>query len=526
MHWYLLPFILLLFGNARGQQTATPDQLYGKLFEDVQISSVFPDSKIFVDCVPKKDPHSILKAYRASKISAKDTAALRQFVEANFYIPAQIKSSFTTSDTSLRAHINTLWRVLTREKDVLIKGSSLLPLPFAYVVPGGRFREIYYWDSYFTMLGLKESGQTDLIEKMVNNFAFLIDQHGHIPNGNRTYYLSRSQPPFFSLMVSLLAGIKGEKVYNTYSNALEKELLYWKGNNNSNTTTVTLNPSGIQLYRYWDALSIPRQESYLEDVQTVTEAARSFFVNHSFASRDSFMQRTYKHLRAAAASGWDFSSRWFSSGGNLSSIKTLDIIPVDLNALLYHLESSVDALAKKEVRENIDPHYEKAGKIKQLKRIFFNDSLGWYCDYDLNKNKTTDVPTLAGMYPLFFQIADPAEVPRIVEFLKTNFLKEGGVVTSMNVTGEQWDAPNGWAPLQWITIVALENYGYHDLAKTIAERWFKLNKKVFLQTGKLMEKYNVMETDLEAGGGEYPSQDGFGWTNGVLLTLMNKYGWN
>jgi alpha,alpha-trehalase len=110
-----------------------------------------------------------------------------------------------------------------------------------------------------------------------------------------------------------------------------------------------------------------------------------------------------------------------------------------------------------------------------------------------------------------------------VDFLKKNFLKDGGVVTSLNNTGQQWDAPNGWAPLQWITIIGLENYGYHDLAKEIATRWVNLNKKVFKETGRLMEKYDVVDINKPAGGGEYPSQDGFGWTNGVLLALMNKY---
>jgi alpha,alpha-trehalase len=108
--------------------------------------------------------------------------------------------------------------------------------------------------------------------------------------------------------------------------------------------------------------------------------------------------------------------------------------------------------------------------------------------------------------------------------VKEKFLKAGGLTSTLESTGQQWDAPNGWAPLQWMAIMGLENYGYHSLAAEIAKRWIKLNTDVFKRTGKLMEKYNVVDTHLEAGGGEYAGQDGFGWTNGVLLALIKKYG--
>ena len=127
--------------------------------------------------------------------------------------------------------------------------------------------------------------------------------------------------------------------------------------------------------------------------------------------------------------------------------------------------------------------------------------------------------TLAGVFPLFFKIATNDQAEKVARAIKDNFLMPGGVVTTLETTGQQWDAPNGWAPLQWITIIGLKNYEHHDLAADIANRWVKLNSDVFKRTGKLMEKYNVVDTQLEAGGGEYPGQDGFGWTNGVLLAL-------
>jgi alpha,alpha-trehalase len=210
----------------------------------------------------------------------------------------------------------------------------------------------------------------------------------------------------------------------------------------------------------------------------------------------------------------------------LFTTSTGEIIPVDLNCLVAHLQTSVVGAQMLNKLGFVDSNSINDFKLlmKQAYRdIFFNEELGWYCDYDTVTKRTMNNPTLAGMFPLFFKLADEKDVPRIVDFLKKNFLKPGGVVTSLNTTGQQWDAPNGWAPLQWITIIGLDNYGYHHLAKDIAKRWVSLNKKVFRSTGKLMEKYDVINLKKPAGGGEYPSQDGFGWTNGVLLALINKY---
>jgi alpha,alpha-trehalase len=504
----LIIIFYILHLPAFGQKA--PDQEFGKLFTDVQLSRIFPDSKTFVDAIPKRSSQAILQDYYNSGNNINDTVALRNFVVKNFKLPEQSLIDFKSSSNNLIEHLQQLWIALKREKDSLVEGSSLLPLPHPYIVPGGRFREIYYWDSYFTMLGLKESGETEMISNMIKNFSYLVKQYGLIPNGNRTYYLTRSQPPFFSSMVDLLAGISTEEIYKEYSGALASELQYWNQNN-------SIHKKGRMIYQYRDAVSIPRQESYAEDVETAEKAWTIAHALNPFLDQDSFKTRSYQHLRAGAASGWDFSTRWFEDGANISTIRTGDIIPVDLNCLLWNLERTVK-----------DPNKTGAGKkqTRHFKKLFFNKKLGWYCDQDMLTGKVMDNPTLAGMYPLFYKLADQKEVPRIVEYLEKNFLKNGGVVTSLENSGEQWDAPNGWAPLQWITIIGLENYGYHDLAKEIAFRWYTLNKDVFARTGKMMEKYNVVDTSLEAGGGEYPSQDGFGWTNGVLLALIKKYNFN
>jgi len=193
------------------------------LFEDVQMSRIFEDGKTFVDCTPRTSMSFILQQYEAQK----NTPAfdLKNFVLSCFDLPQAFGGYHTEENKKVAEHIHHLWPVLTRQPDE--KKGSLIPLPHPYIVPGGRFGEVYYWDSYFTMLGLKESGLHETMEDMVKNFSHLINTVGYIPNGNRTYYLGRSQPPFYSLMVQLLAQIKGNAILPGYLQPLEKEYRFW-----------------------------------------------------------------------------------------------------------------------------------------------------------------------------------------------------------------------------------------------------------------------------------------------------------
>ena len=512
-HLPIALLFLVVCVHTWGQTIAPPDKIYEELFTDVQLSRIFPDGKTFVDCVPRRDPAEILKDYRAVKNNPAVRFSLQLFVEANFIIPQPPLSDYESKGKDVVSHINTLWTVLKRKSDSAVKGSSLLPLPHPYIVPGGRFREIYYWDSYFTMLGLKESGEVETIEQMVQNFAYLINQYGHIPNGNRTYYLSRSQPPYFSLMLELLASIKGPQVYALYQPALQKEYDYWMDRTAPTKHVVKL-PDGSVLDRYYDQDNQPRQESYYED-HTVSK-------NLPTGQR----QALNRHLRSGAESGWDFSSRWFRDGHSLSTIQTTNYLPVDLNTLLHHLEHTL-AKAYNETGDKLKATFYNQLADKRRKAIHkycWSAAKGWYTDYNfVTKQQSTEL-TLAGMHPFFLNIGTAAQMQKASPLLRKLFLKPGGVVTTTRNTGQQWDAPNGWAPLQWATIIGLENYGQAALAKDIAARWVELNKKVYAATGKLMEKYDVVDLSKQAGGGEYPSQDGFGWTNGVLLALIKKYG--
>jgi len=238
-----------------------------------------------------------------------------------------------------------------------------------------------------------------------------------------------------------------------------------------------------------------------------------------------FKKNKYRDLRSCAESGWDFSSRWFADGKTLATIQLIKYIPVDLNCLLYHLEKTL-AKANKESGELVKAKYYDdiaERRKKAINKYCWSATDKWYVDYNIDLKKQSPELTLAGMSPFFLNVADAKKMSLIKPVLEKKFLKAGGLTATLKNTGEQWDAPNGWAPLMWIAIDGLENYKESALAKEISKRWVDLNIKVFKKTGKLMEKYNVADTHLEAGGGEYDSQDGFGWTNGVLITLIKKY---
>jgi alpha,alpha-trehalase len=517
----------------------TPDKIYGQLFLDIQNGNVFPDSKTFVDCTPKRKPTDIMYDYGLAKGSSLD---LKKFVADNFNMPIGPPAyDNITQEKDVVKHIKSLWGILKRDADKSSEGSSLLGLPNAYIVPGGRFREIYYWDSYFTMQGLKVSGEEKMIESMIDNFAYLINTYGHVPNGNRSYYISRSQPPFFCMMVELLASIKGDATYKKYLPAMQKEYDYWMEGaatlkNSSSFKRVTKLKDGTILNRYWDDLDIPRQEGFVEDTKTADTASTEKMMTMRFGSNEAMVafktesdKKIFKNLRAGACSGWDFSSRWFVDPSKISTIQVLDIAPVDLNSLMYKMETILSKSYQLSKQKDLQIKFSglASKRIQSIEKYFYSKSINFYSDYNFVENNTTDIPTAAALYPLNFITKNQKSFTTIGAtakiFVEKYLLKDGGIVSTPNNTGQQWDAPNGWAPQQWMVIEGLERCNQKALAKDIAMRWIKLNNDVYLRTNKLMEKYNVVDLKLEAGGGEYPSQDGFGWTNGVLLALINKY---
>jgi len=481
----------------------------GALYEAVQTRGIFTDSKYFVDCVPKYPAETIVAAYEKEKDNP--SFDLPGFVKANFELPAEIISTYTSAQKSIDKHLQDLWEELKRTPGQ--SGGTLIPLPYEYIVPGGRFREIYYWDSYFTMLGLQVSKRIDLIEHMVDNFTYLINEVGFIPNGNRTYYLGRSQPPFFALMIQLLAEEKGPAVFTKYQPALEKEYQFWmNGGNELDENQLSCNHvvwvTGKILNRYWDSKETPRPEAYQEDL-------------HIAAAAITTEKETCRNIRAAAASGWDFSSRWFKDNLEMASIQTTQLIPIDLNCLLLYMEQTLLHMyqLQQDDKKIISFNKKISNRIAALQELCWNEHRGCYFDFNFVDNKQEEHFNLATVFPLFFNMATTVQATRIAALLKDKFLHDGGLVTTLYKTGQQWDAPNGWAPLQWMAYKGLLNYGFKELAAVIKQHWTSNCEKVFKATGKMMEKYNVTDTTITAGGGEYPNQDGFGWTNGVYLKM-------
>jgi alpha,alpha-trehalase len=487
------------------QQVATPADLYGELFAQVQLRRLFPDGKTFVDATPKRPVAEIMAAYRAGDF--RDDAALRAFVTANFDVPdAPSVAANDTARPPLAEHIRKLWPQLTRPPVKPRPGSSALAMPRPFVVPGGRFREIYYWDSYFTMLGLKADGRGDLVEAMIDDFVSLVERHGHVPNGARTYYLSRSQPPFLFLMMAL-SDVRTPAVKARRLAALRREHAYWTGPDRA-----VIVAKGTPLQHWWDARTTPRDESYREDVDTAKASGRP-------------AATVYRHLRAGAESGWDYSSRWLADGRTLATIDTTSIVPVDLNSLLWGMERAIAAGCREAGDTPCAAEFEHKAQQRRaaIERWLWSEAEGRYGDWDTRTRRLRPGVTAATAYPLFVGLAPPERAARVAETIARDLLAPNGLRTTLVETGQQWDKPNGWAPLQWIAADGLRRYGRDDLARQVASRFVATAEREYRASGRLLEKYDVEESRA-GGGGEYPTQDGFGWTNGVIRAFQERYG--
>ena len=498
-----------------GLATDPPQVLFQDLFAAVQTAALYSDGKAFPDAVPGAPPAQILNQYHAEKPDSPD--ALRHFVESHFTLPSQVAAAPSPlGRVSIAEHIDGLWNQLTRTSTTVPRYSSLLALPQPYVVPGGRFREVYYWDSYFTMLGLAESGRRDLVDSMVRDFAYMIDTFGHVPNGARTYYLSRSQPPFFYAMVGLLESKDPAAAFANYLPQLRREYSFWMQGGRglrpgaSNRRVVAM-PDGSVLNRFWDDRDTPRDESYREDAELAHGSGRA-------------AASLFRDIRAAAESGWDFSSRWFADGRTRASMDTTEIVPVDLNSLLFGLENAIRAGCERAGDKPCALEFERraAARRRSMDRYLWDASEGAYLDYRWTMQVRMPRVSAATLYPLYVSLASKSQAAAVANTTARELLKAGGIVITTVNTGQQWDSPNGWAPLQWIAVSGLRDYGQAPLAQTVACRWMANVNDVYLRSGKLVEKYDVVSIG-GGGGGEYPLQDGFGWTNGVMRKLMALY---
>jgi alpha,alpha-trehalase len=303
-----------------------------------------------------------------------------------------------------------------------------------------------------------------------------------------------------------------------YLDALEAEHAFWMEGaadlapGEAHRRVVRLR-DGALLNRYWDDRPEPRPESYREDYSLAQRIPAGL--------RDAL----YRNIRAAAESGWDFSSRWMRDPKDLLTLETVELVPVDLNSLLYHQERTIAALRRFRGRPSdslVAARFDQAAEDRRraLLAAAYDPASGYFYDVRWRSGeRVTDRPTLAAAAPLYFGLATADQGRAVAARLERDFLKPGGFATTQVTSGQQWDSPNGWPPLQWLAIQGARRYGRADLADDARTRWLALNRRTYRVTGKMTEKYDVSDLSKRAGGGEYPTQDGFGWSNGVALSL-------
>ncbi|XP_058179607.1 probable trehalase [Rhododendron vialii] len=434
--------------------------------------------------------------------------------------------------------VHKLWKNLSRRVDAGVfehpELHTLLPLSKSVVVPGSRFREVYYWDSYWVIRGLLVSKMYHTAKGIVSNLISLRDEFGFVLNGARKYYTNRSQPPLLSAMVYEIYSRTGDMDFARKSlPALLKEHHFW----NSGFHSVTiLDAEGCNrtLSRYFAMWNKPRPESSTIDMGTASKLSNA-----------SEKQHLYRELASGAETGWDFSSRWMRNASDLTTLATTSIIPVDLNAFILQMELNIAFLAKVTGDRITAARFLEAAEARKLamNSVFWNEEMGQWLDYWISdKTKCKDDYTwvasnqnrnifASNFIPLSVELfnSDLKLVKKVRQSLqRSGLIRAVGIATSLTNSGQQWDFPNGWAPIQHLIVEGLVRSGSKEaksMAKDIAARWIRTNYVFYKKTNTMSEKYDVEKCGEYGGGGEYVPQTGFGWSNGVVLAFLEEFGW-
>nr|ABY86218.1 trehalase-1 [Spodoptera exigua] len=551
MRGYLivLAAAVALAGAADMRPTCSkPVYCNSKLLHKVQMARLYSDSKTFVDLQMNYDQNTTLNAFDTllnDTDQEPSVEQLREFVEKHFSNNSELMpwrppdfntdpySLNTIQDDDLREfarNITNIWPLLARKvKDEVIQNPdrySLIPITNGFIIPGGRFTEIYYWDTYWIIGGLLISGMQEIAKGIIGNLIELLNMLGHIPNGSRWYYQERSLPPMLTAMVAIYYQYTNDTEFLRNNIAyLEKGMDFWF---DERSVTVEKEGSNHTLLRYFAISSGPRPESYYEDYENAAEFSEQ-------ARTDFFID-----IKSAAESGWDFSTRWFvnpdgSNTGTLKDIHTRYIIPVDLNAIFA---GALQNIANFHVilgnhRDAVSFSQSAQQWRDSIQSILWNEEEGMWFDYDIRDQIHRKYFYPSNLAPLWQGAVDPnivkANALRILNNLKQSgaFDFPGGVPTSLSRSGEQWDFPNVWPPEMSIAVNAIENIGTPEasvLAFETAQTFVRACHSGFSEYHQMFEKYDAENPGKFGGGGEYNVQYGFGWTNGVVLEFMKKYG--
>jgi alpha,alpha-trehalase len=408
-----------------------------------------------------------------------------------------------------------------------IREHGLLYLPYPYVVPGGRFNEMYGWDSYFILVGLLRDGEIRRAQDMVENFLYEIDRYGRILNANRTYFLTRSQPPFLTRMIlGVFHETKDVKWLRTTVPAIERYYRFW-------TTAPHLIPE-LGLSRYFDLGTGPAPEVVSDERdaagRTHYDRVREYYRTHEVTdydvslyydrAADQLTDLFYKGDRSMRESGFDPSNRF-----GPFSVDIIHYAPVCLNSLLYQMEADAAEIASLLGRDAEGRIWRSRARARQARvnSLLWDEKAGLYFDYNFRTKRRRPYEFATTFYPLWVGLATGEQAARVRANLPT-LEAPGGLLTSTQTTGSQWDAPFGWAPLQMIAVDGLRRYGYEEDADRLAAKFLSLVAKEFAEHGAIVEKYDVRrrESDVSAGikFGYSSNEIGFGWTNGVFLDLL------
>jgi alpha,alpha-trehalase len=437
-------------------------------------------------------------------------------------IAAQLRRELTASEFRVLS-------VLPLPEDAGAAEPGLLYLPHPYVVPGGRFNEMYGWDSYFIVLGLLHDGQVALAKEMTDNLVFEVEHYGQVLNANRSYYLTRSQPPFLTAMILEIFGRTSDAAWlESTLPAIEKYYAYWTREPHLTRPTGLSRYDGGEDSPAPEVLISERDGNGRNDYVRVREYYRTQPVTAYDLARyydrenDLLTPLFYRADRAMRESGFDPSSRF----GPFSAA-ILDYNPVDLNCLLYRMEMDIASIYTTLGRPSIAPRWtaRAESRAEAINRLMWDEPGGLYFDYDFERKRRSSYEFLTAFYPLWVGIASPEQAGRVAANLPL-FERTGGLQTSTQVTGDQWDAPFGWAPLHLIAVQALRRYGFQEAADRISMKFLSMMMRDFTQHGTIKEKYDVVaaRSDLSASlkFGYGTNEIGFGWTNAAFLVLRNQ----
>lgn len=420
---------------------------------------------------------------------------------------------------AILAKINEIWKDLSKTC-AEVKDSSLLKFSYPFFVPGGRFREFYYWDSYWILQGLLicDMKEAEAAMNVIKNFVKMIQTHGFIPNGSRAYYLGRTQPPLFCFMLEKLYE-NSEDFHNfILEEGLEAAMAEYKFFNKNRKISFKKNDKTYKMFTYKVEGNLPRPESLKEDFEN--------WFNSTKLKKADF----YKKLKTSAESGIDFTSRTFKDPKDIKTIDNLNRVPVDLNAIVYKNILIMADLYKKKKDHLTAQELEKDAKElrRTINEVMWDENTFQWRDFIIDQEELVDRTYFSNFYPMIFGIQplnhNLTEVFASNEYFFTQY--EGGVVAGEKIDGvtQQWDYPNIWPPYNQFIIEFLLKNQLQGEALKLSQNFFKSVLKGYKKDGVFFEKYDCNSTGATGNGGEYEPQSGFGWTNGTILYLVRNFG--